>query len=108
MMEIACSECRAIAESAERDGKVGYVMCTKCIAAIAESTPADVSPEISNEDIADAVRAASSALPGGSLLIMVLVVADNGEGVQVHSGSNVKDEATRKKILETELGRYRS
>lgn len=94
-----------MAEAADRDGKLGYVRCPACIA---KDPPAEASPSISDEDIEDAVRAASSALPGGSLLIMVLIVNEVDGMAVVHCGSNCGSEKTRRTILETALGRRSS
>ncbi|MES2209927.1 MAG: hypothetical protein V4515_07040 [Chloroflexota bacterium] len=97
--------CGPMAEAARLDGKLGWVRCPACIA---KDPPADASPEVSDEDLADAVRAASGALPGGSLIIMVLVVNEVDGKAVVNCGSNCASEKTRRTVLETALGIHSS
>jgi len=94
-----------MAEAAQRDGKLGWVRCPSCVAREAWT---DTSPEITVQHVEDAVRGASRALPGGPLIIMVLIVNEVDGVSVVHCGSSTGNELVRRGILETELARYSS
>lgn len=99
-----CAACRELSALAAAEGREGFVRCSACLSIVSQ---VDASPEVSTEDLEDALRAASSALPGGSLLIMVIVVNEVGGEALVHQASNVRDEATRQRVLKTALGAMR-